>query len=446
MMAENSKIGKDLDFVGIDENTRKALRDFWPALEKNLPELLSAFYAKIVTIPSLAAILGEQSERLKGAQSAHWKRLFEAKFDESYVEQVKRIGNAHQRIGLAPAPYVSAYGLVLQQLHRIAAETYRWNGRRRAAVVDAVDKALFMDMNLALAVYEEEDVNARRGARQRALDVAVSRFETGAAAMLAAVGEATTTVDRSSGAVARNATESREQAMHVAAAAEQVAGNVQTVAAAVEELSSSVQEIGRQAAQSSEVGNRAAERADKSGDTMRALVAAAAGIGEIVELINGIAAQTNLLALNATIEAARAGEAGKGFAVVASEVKSLAGQTARATEQIGGHIAAIQAQAGDASAAFGGIIEAVTDMRTFAAGIAAAVEQQVAAVQEIARNVQQAASGTASVTRSMDMVSRSANETGEAAAGAHAAVGGLAEKSDGLRRTIDTFLEEVRAA
>ena len=445
-MSAQTDFDRSMAFIGVDGRTRDALRAFWPAVEKNLPKLLAAFYGKIATVPHLAAILGDQSERLKAAQGAHWKRLFEAKFDESYIAQVRRIGNAHQRIGLAPSPYVTAYGLVLQQLHAIAAETYRWNGRKRALAVEAVDKALFLDMNLALAVYEEEDINARRGARQKALDTAVARFESGAAEMLAAVGEATSVVDRSSGAVARNAADSREQAMTVAAAAEQVAGNVQTVAAAVEELSSSVEEIGRQATQSSDVGNRAAERADKSGETMRALVSAAAGIGEIVELINGIAAQTNLLALNATIEAARAGEAGKGFAVVASEVKSLAGQTARATEQIGGHIAAIQAQAGDASSAFGGIIEAVTEMRTFAAGIAAAVEEQVAAVQEIARNVQEAASGTADVTRSMDTVSRTANETGEAAAGAHAAVGGLAEKSQGLRRTIDAFLDEVRAA
>ena len=169
-------------------------------------------------------------------------------------------------------------------------------------------------------------------------------------------------------------------------------------------------------------------------------------IGDVVKLISDIASQTNLLALNATIEAARAGEAGKGFAVVASEVKSLATQTAKATDDIAAQVSAIQGATGSAVRAIRAIGETITRVNQIAAAIAAAVEQQGAATREIARNVQQASVGTAEVSTHIVGVSQTASETGAAAGEVLDSAQSLARLSDALRNDIDRFVGDIRAA
>ena len=191
---------------------------------------------------------------------------------------------------------------------------------------------------------------------------------------------------------------------------------------------------------------RPRRRAAVRRDGQNACCRGATKIGEIVQLINGIAAQTNLLALNATIEAARAGDAGKGFAVVASEVKSLANQTARATEEIAGQIAEIQAATREAVSAIGHIGQTIGEINEIAAGIAAAVEQQGAATAEIARNVEQAASGTSEVSRNVAALKATASATGTAASDVLAAAGGLARNAGELSREVDGFIASVNAA
>ena len=186
--------------------------------------------------------------------------------------------------------------------------------------------------------------------------------------------------------------------------------------------------------------------AERTNVTVQGLAEAAEKIGAVVELITGIAEQTNLLALNATIEAARAGDAGKGFAVVASEVKSLANQTAKATEEIGQQIASMQSAAGEAVEAIGGIGKTITEVDEIAATIAAAVEEQGTATQDIARNVQEAAKGTQEVSSNITGVSQGAEETGKAAATVLEATGQLAKQSEDLRAAVDKFLVDIRAA
>ncbi len=242
------------------------------------------------------------------------------------------------------------------------------------------------------------------------------------------------------------AQETAGQSSGVAAAAAQAAANVGTVAAAAEELGASVQEIGRQVDGSARLAGAAVREAGESAAQVRALTEATARIGDVVGLISSIAAQTNLLALNATIEAARAGAAGRGFAVVAAEVKELAGQTAKATEEITGQIAAIQASTGQAVGAIGAITARISEISTVATSIAAAVEEQGAATQEIVRNVSEAASGTGEVTTTIAGVARAADETGAAASQVLGAASELSRQSEHLSAEVARFLDTVRAA
>ena len=178
--------------------------------------------------------------------------------------------------------------------------------------------------------------------------------------------------------------------------------------------------------------------------SIEGLAQASDRIGEVLDLINDIAAQTNLLALNATIEAARAGDAGKGFAVVASEVKSLANQTANATDEISGQITDIQFATKSAVSAIGSIQASIEKVDDTAATILQAVEQQRQATQEIARNVAEASTGTQEVSSNITLVTQGASETGSAATEVLGAAGELAQQSEMMKREVDDFLAEVK--
>lgn len=271
-------------------------------------------------------------------------------------------------------------------------------------------------------------------------------FEKGVRHSLDTLTGAATEMRATSQSMSATADETSHQATRVAAVAEQASANVQTVAAATEELSSSVSEIGRQVAESTKIAGHAVEQANRTNVTVQGLSAAAQKIGDVVKLISDIASQTNLLALNATIEAARAGEAGRGFAVVASEVKSLASQTAKATEDISTQVVAMQDATADAVQAIesiGGTIGSINEIATM---IASAVEEQGSATREIARNVQEAAQGTGEVSSNIVGVNAAAGETGTAATQVLASAEQLSGQAATLRSDVDRFLANIRAA
>ena len=211
-------------------------------------------------------------------------------------------------------------------------------------------------------------------------------------------------------------------------------------------MSSSISEISRQVGQSTTITKQAVAAAQHTDQQVQSLASAAQKIGDVVKLINDIAGQTNLLALNATIEAARAGEAGKGFAVVASEVKSLATQTAKATDEIASQINAIQEATKDSVESIKHIGKVIGEINEISTTIAAAVEEQGAATQEIARNVQQAAKGTEEVSANISGVTQASQETGNAANLVLNASSELAQQSETLRTEVDKFLGQIRAA
>ncbi|KIL99552.1 hypothetical protein CCC_04068 [Paramagnetospirillum magnetotacticum MS-1] len=281
--------------------------------------------------------------------------------------------------------------------------------------------------------------------RHAAMHQLADTFEESVGQVIHTVTSAATELQAASSQMAGTAAETSAQATTVASAAQQASANVETVAAATEELTSSINEIAHQVERSLTVSDRASEEVGETTAQVLALADTVGKIGEVVQLINDIAAQTNLLALNATIEAARAGEAGKGFAVVAGEVKNLANQTARATSEITGQILAVQEGTHAAVGAIERIAKIIAEMSETSSAVAAAVHQQTAATGEIARNVEQAAVGTDEVSRNIGSVEMAARDTGAAAEQIAESSADLSKQAEFLRHEVGRFLTQVRA-
>lgn len=298
----------------------------------------------------------------------------------------------------------------------------------------------------AMKAEQEELKKKAELEKKAAMQKLADDFESSIRGVVDTVSSASTELQMTAQAMSAAAEQTNHQASAVSAASEQASANVQTVATAGEELSASITEIGRQVGQSSEMTRQAVEQANRTNVQIGSLAEAAQKIGDVVKLISDIAGQTNLLALNATIEAARAGEAGKGFAVVASEVKSLANQTAKATEEISAKVGEMQSATGDSVQAIRTIVDTIGNINEIATTIASAIEEQSAATQEISRNVQQAAIGTQEVSSNIGGVTEAASNTGSAATQVLSSANELAKQGEFLREKVDNFISTVRAA
>jgi len=432
-----------LSFLQVNGGLQPLLEEARRVLEPHIDEILEDFYELIKATPGTARIF-DSPARMKHArdmQKKHWmENVFSGRLDDVYMHNADRIGRTHERVGLEPRWYLAGYSFVITRIVTLFSRAYRKDPKKGAEVMGAVVRALFLDMDIAISVYI-------RTARERAanvLDGHATRFEQDVQGMVEIVAAAATELQNTAASMSNTAAATSDQANVVAGAAQTASMNVQTVASATEQLHSSIQEISRQVTESTRISSAAVEEATRTDAMVQSLAAAADKIGAVVKLINDIASQTNLLALNATIEAARAGEAGKGFAVVANEVKSLANQTARATEDISKQISSVQGATREAVTAIKGIGRTIAGISEITSAIAAAVEQQGAATREISRNVQEASAATTEVSTNVGDVTEAANETGHSAQEVLEAAGALSQEAERLTTKVDAFLAEIR--
>ncbi|MBR0714207.1 methyl-accepting chemotaxis protein [Bradyrhizobium liaoningense] len=293
---------------------------------------------------------------------------------------------------------------------------------------------------------EQDKDRIAKAERASRMEAQIASFEGTVRGALDSLSQSANSMQATAQSMSTTADQSNALVNAVASAAEETSVNVQTVSAGTEQLSSSIAEISRQVVTSAEIAKKAVDEAGATDATVQGLADSASRISVVVDLIQTIASQTNLLALNATIEAARAGEAGRGFAVVASEVKSLASQTAKATEEIRTQIVSMQQVTTSAVGAIRGIGQTIGEINNVTTAIAAAVEEQGAATREIARNIQHAAGGTSEVSSNIVGVSTASAEAGAAATEVLTASDALRREADVLRSEIDAFLGNIRAA
>lgn len=292
---------------------------------------------------------------------------------------------------------------------------------------------------------EQEAEAAEREKRAQALDDLVNNFTLAMQQAVEAVSQAATSMTETAEALAETAGDADRQAKEAANASTSASQNVQTAAAAAEELSASIREINQNVSQSTSMSSKASNQARDTNEQVAGLVETAERIGEVVNLISDIAEQTNLLALNATIEAARAGDAGKGFAVVATEVKSLASQTAKATEEISQQVSGIQSATDTSAKSIREISDMISELDSIATSIASAVEEQGAATQEIARNAQHASGGTSAVSENVTAVSEAVAQTNNAATSVLDSANALSQQAQVMQQELQDFAAKIRS-
>lgn len=449
-MSTSTDLSSRLNFLRLDLETITTLRELRAPLEDILPDVLREFYAHVAKYPEIEKFFDskERVDFAANAQFRHWKVILTGDFSPEYIKSVKTIGTVHARIGLEPQFYLAGYTfLVDETLHRLGAKF----ANKRKLTVDyskihkmqsAFLRAAMLDMDLAIHFFNEV---RRQEAQQKTLDLA-DLFEKEVQAVSGIVSAAAVELEANSRQMTEIAESTYSRSADLSASILQASNGVEAASRSTEELGNAVGEIAERSAEATKVTASSATTADQANQTIQRLSESADKVSEVVSLISDIAAQTNLLALNATIESARAGEAGKGFAVVASEVKTLANETAKATEEISRHIQEMLDTTNSAVSAIASIQASITEVNSVSLSINAAIEEQTSSTREIARNTREAAVGARSVSDSIEEVSRSAESTKNVSEQVVQASADLGRQATTLQGQVNDFLAHIRAS
>ncbi len=349
--------------------------------------------------------------------------------------------------------FVKQVNKIISQMQRLSSgdKDFEIEGADRGDEIGEMGKALqiFKENALQVEHLQEEQQQAQaknaEARRQATLEMA-SQFEERVGGVVKTVEQAASDIQTMASALSAAVQQTTEQSGSVASASQEASLNVQTVASAAEQMATSIREISRNVTDTADTARNSAESAKVSQEKLQHLRQAVDEIDSVIQSINDVAEQTNLLALNATIEAARAGDAGKGFAVVASEVKSLANETHKMTEEISKKVEDIKGSARETISSVNDIINQITAVDDKTTNVAAAIEEQNSATEEISRNVQEASTGTNEVSRSIEEVQKAASESAGSTEQLKGAANDLADQAYNLKDAVETFLKEVRAS
>lgn len=367
---DSRQMRAEMKFLSINGETLDTLKGLGGFVSSDIDSILDAFYEHITQWDDIADLFptAEHIERAAKAQKKHWLRsILGGVFDEEYLKSVRRIGAVHEKLGVLPNRYMGGYCQVLNMLSKLILS--KSDDGKGPARVSALQKSVFLDMTLALSVYNETVEAHDQDSLLKTAEVFRGKISK---------------ITEELATMATNMRTGSQTLRNVAAETHERSGSV---AAAAEELSASTTEIGRQVSETVNLATSCKSKAAASNRNMDQLEVAAGSIGQVVKLIKSIASQTNLLSLNATIEAARAGEAGKGFAVVAAEVKTLANQTSEATEEITAQVNEIQRLTNEALLSLKEVVTMVDSINETALAVSGGVETQAEAAGEVAENI-----------------------------------------------------------
>lgn len=430
-----------LDFIGFSPEDKAALKNALPIIQDNLPKILEIFYEHITRYPELSEKFTRHLDHVKKAQAKHWSRLFSAEFDQTYEDNVKKIGEIHYRVDLKPKWYIGGYAIAVSMIASALVDHYHKKPELLKKALNGVLKASFLDMDYALSTYIESNKVGEMRQKVASMSAAMNdAFEYAAATLGNSAGELAQ--------IAKLVTNSVEHVQRASddnfQAAESSSERIAQVVNTSRELSAAIKEISDQVSRSSSITSEAVHKTQLAQQKIDELVACATTIGDVIKMINKIASQTNLLALNATIEAARAGDAGKGFAVVASEVKNLANQTEKATEEITNQVTVIQETINQTVDLFNAVGNTVNEVNEISTIISGAVEEQNAATADIATNIEAVSSESDNSKARAERVSEEATKSREFASKIDSAATIIKQEVDKLKVNLNDVMSKSR--
>jgi methyl-accepting chemotaxis protein len=434
-----------LSLYELDDRARCILAETWPVIAPTMQGAIDHIIVAASRLPGIGAAIEQNVAMLKKLELAHLQALLGGKLDRHYAESCRATVLQEAAIGLDARIRSTAGSYALRAALDALARKHRLSPARLVERAKVVSQVISFDVANAMTLHRQAREQATLE-RRKALDAAIGEFAGAIGEVVEAIKETSASLIATSQTLNQAAGETRGRMTAASSASAETARRMDATVTATEELSGSIEEIGRQAARGLGMAQSAVSDAERSQSAIRSLDAAAERIGSVVDAISAIAAQTNLLALNATIEAARAGEAGRGFAVVAAEVKTLANQTARATEDISRQVAAIQEATKRSVEEIASIGHAIGELSGVSTSIATAVEQQSATTRSIAESIHGAADHTGRASAEIETVERAVGVGAAAVSDITAWTTRLSARAKDLEAKVATFFSRVRAA